>query len=56
MKNTYLAFKLAFISFLLITQVTFAAGIDMQSHVASDAGKAAYTTYVTKQTGYYKTG
>ena len=56
MKNTYLAFKLAFISFLLITQVTFAAGIDMQSHVASDAGKAAYTTYVTKQTAYYKTG
>ena len=56
MKNTYLAFKLAFISFLLITQITFAAGIDMQSHVASDAGKAAYTTYVTKQTAYYKTG
>ena len=56
MKNTYLAFKLALVSFLLITQITFAAGIDMQSHVASDAGKAAYTTYVTKQTAYYKTG
>ncbi len=56
MKNTYLAFKLALVSFLLITQITFAAGIDMQSHVASDAGKAAYTTYVTKQAAYYKTG
>ena len=56
MKNTYLAFKLAIVSFLLSTQIIFAAGIDMQSHVASDAGKAAYTTYVTKQTAYYKTG
>ena len=57
MKNTYLAFKLAIVSLLLISQMTFAAGgIDMQSHVASDAGKAAYTTYVTKQAAYYKTG
>ena len=56
MKNTYLAFKLALVSFLLITQITFAAGIDMQSHVASDAGKAAYSTFVTNLTAYYKTG
>jgi len=55
MKNTCLAFKLAIFSLILIsTQVT--AAIDMQSHVASDAGKAAYTTYVTKQAAYYKTG
>ena len=56
MKNTYWAFKVAFISFILIAQVAFATGIDMQSHVASDAGNAAYTTYVTKQAAYYKTG
>ncbi len=29
------------------------AAIDMQAHVASDEGKAAYTTYVTKQSSYY---
>lgn len=29
------------------------AAIDMQAHVASDEGKAAYTTYVSKQSAYY---
>jgi len=52
MKHTFSAFKLAIFSLILIsTQAT--AAIDMQSHVASDAGKAAYTTYVTKQAAYY---
>ena len=29
------------------------AAIDMQAHVGSDEGKAAYTTYTTRQTAYY---
>lgn len=29
------------------------ADIDMQAHVASDEGRAAYTSYVSKQTAYY---
>lgn len=56
MKNRFLTLKLAIVSLLLISQMTFAGGgIDMQSHVNSDAGKAAYTTYVTKQAAYYTT-
>ena len=30
-----------------------AQGIDMQAHVASDEGKAAYTAYLQKQAAYY---
>ena len=37
----------------LLLPVVVYAGIDMQAHVASDDGKAAYTTYQSKQTAYY---
>lgn len=30
------------------------AAVDMQAHVASDEGKAAYTAYVAKQNAYYQ--
>ncbi|MBR1809221.1 MAG: endonuclease [Paludibacteraceae bacterium] len=37
----------SFLSFTAYSQ------IDMQAHVASDEGKAAYNTYISKQQGYY---
>lgn len=30
------------------------AAVDMQAHVASDEGKAAYTAYIAKQNAYYQ--
>lgn len=48
MKKTFFVLLLA----LAYVQCALAA-IDMQAHVASDEGKAAYTTYVTKQSNYY---
>jgi len=45
--------KLATLLLLLCVSIQLFAAIDMQSHVASDAGKTAYTTYVTKQAAYY---
>ena len=48
MKKTLFTLLLA----LVYVQCALAA-IDMQAHVASDEGKAAYTTYVTKQNTYY---
>ena len=48
MKKTFFVLLLA----LAYVQCALAA-IDMQAHVASDDGKTAYTTYVTKQTSYY---
>ena len=48
MKKTLFTFLLA----LLYTQFALAA-IDMQAHVASDDGKTAYTSYISKQTSYY---
>ncbi len=48
MKKTFFVLLLA----LAYVQCALAA-IDMQAHVASDEGKAAYTNYVTKQSSYY---
>ncbi len=42
---------LALFCFLLTCSVY--AAIDMQAHVASDDGRAAYTTYVQRQNAYY---
>ena len=56
-KNTYLITMkkhLSLVSVLLMmTFVCAYADIDMQAHVASDEGKAAYTTYRSKQSAYY---
>lgn len=51
MKQTSLRFALASICFLLST-LAFAQ-IDMQAHVASDEGQAAYTEYIDLQNDYY---
>ncbi|MBQ8100499.1 MAG: endonuclease [Paludibacteraceae bacterium] len=37
----------------LLCTVAAYAGIDMQAHVASDEGRSAYTTYLSRQTAYY---
>ena len=50
MKRTYLILLMCFIALLPLRLI---AAIDMQAHVGSDEGKAAYTTYTTKQTAYY---
>ena len=39
--------------FIALLPLRLIAQIDMQAHVGSDEGKAAYTTYTTKQTSYY---
>ena len=41
------------IFFIALLPLRLIAQIDMQAHVGSDEGKAAYTTYTTKQTAYY---
>ena len=51
MKQTSLRFALASICFLLSTLAL--AQIDMQAHVASDEGQAAYTEYIDLQNDYY---
>lgn len=48
MKKTLFTLLLAFIYAQLVL-----AAIDMQAHVASDDGKAAYTSYIAKQSSYY---
>ena len=50
MKRTYLILLIFFIALLPLRLI---AAIDMQAHVGSDEGKAAYTTYTGKQTAYY---
>lgn len=48
-------FLVIFLSALLLaaTAVHPVWAVDMQAHVASDEAKAAYTTYLSKQTAYY---
>lgn len=55
MKHNNLIIKF-FLFFLFCVNIPMFAGIDMQSHVQSDAGKAAYVLYRTKQSAYYTTG
>ena len=50
MKRTYLILLMCFIALLPLRLI---AAIDMQAHVGSDEGKAAYTTYTNKQNTYY---
>ena len=45
--------RLFFLTIFSCLQLALFAQIDMQAHVASDEGKAAYTTYTNKQTAYY---
>ena len=45
--------RLLFLTIFSCLQLALYAQIDMQAHVASDEGKAAYTTYTNKQTAYY---
>ena len=45
--------RLLFLTIFSCLQLALFAQIDMQAHVASDEGKAAYTTYTNKQTAYY---
>ena len=44
---------LLFIFAATLALYTFAQNVDMQAHVMSDEGKAAYTAYVAKQNAYY---
>ena len=39
--------------FIALLPLRIIAQIDMQAHVGSDEGKAAYPTYTTRQTAYY---
>ena len=41
------------ITIIAISPLRLIAAIDMQAHVGSDEGKAAYTDYQAKQTAYY---
>ena len=41
------------ISLIALLPLRLIAAIDMQAHVGSDEGKAAYKTYTDKQTDYY---
>ena len=41
------------ITLIAISPLRLIAAIDMQAHVGSDEGKAAYTDYQAKQTAYY---
>ena len=50
MTNTRLFTLITLIALLPLRLI---AAIDMQAHVGSDEGKAAYTTYTNKQTNYY---
>ena len=50
MKQIYTSFLILLIALLPIRVI---AAIDMQAHVGSDEGKAAYTTHTGKQTAYY---
>ena len=50
MTNTRL---FTFIILIALLPLRLIAQIDMQAHVGSDEGKAAYTTYTTKQNAYY---
>ena len=50
MTNTRLFTLITLIALLPLRLI---AQIDMQAHVGSDEGKAAYTTYTGKQTAYY---
>lgn len=50
MTNTRLFTLIILIALLPLRLI---AQIDMQAHVGSDEGKAAYTTYTNKQTAYY---
>lgn len=45
--------RLLFLTIFSCLQLALFAQIDMQAHVGSDEGKAAYTTYTNKQTAYY---
>ena len=45
--------RLLLLTLLSCLQLALFAQIDMQAHVGSDEGKAAYTTYTNKQTAYY---
>ena len=45
--------RLLLLTLLSCLQLALFAQIDMQAHVASDEGKAAYTTYTDRQTAYY---
>ena len=49
MKRTCLILML----FIALLPLRIIAQIDMQAHVGSDEGKAAYPTYTTRQTAYY---
>jgi uncharacterized repeat protein (TIGR02543 family) len=50
MKRTYLILLMCFIALLPLRLI---AAIDMQAHVGSDEGKAAYTDYIAEQNAYY---
>ena len=45
--------RLFFLTLFSCLQLALYAQIDMQAHVASDEGKAAYTDYIAEQNDYY---
>ena len=45
--------RLLFLTLLSCLQLALFAQIDMQAHVGSDEGKAAYTDYIAEQNEYY---
>ena len=45
--------RLLFLTIFSCLQLALYAQIDMQAHVASDEGKAAYTDYIAEQNAYY---
>ena len=53
MKKTTTIFPLLLAGFFALISVASYAAIDMQAHVASDEGLAAYTAYRAKQSAYY---
>ena len=53
MTNTRLFTLIILIALLPLRLIAAIDTIDMQAHVGSDEGKAAYTTYTNKQTAYY---
>ncbi len=45
--------KLVLLFSTILVSLSLSAGIDMQAHIASDEGKAAYPDFEAKQTAYY---
>ena len=45
--------RLLLFTLIALSPLRLTASIDMQAHVASDEGKAAYTDYISEQNSYY---